>query len=335
MNATSAQLKASDFDRQLPPCHIQVFKLYIPWLFAVLFNYRHPRFGKRVIKKSLVPNVITAAGLICGLFVIFKMNMTEPGESDYKVVLGSALILLAAAAADYADGAVARLLRAESSFGGVFDALSDAITFGVAPVVMVLKTLSPQQGSLTSHFVTFAAMLYALCGVLRLVRYSVLPLPQEPEGEFFKLLPMLRRKSFIGLPITLAASALASLNLYLASQKATVLWPNLCRHRERPLGAAMILLAYLMISRLKFFSLKGVQIKRVPPFSAIFASTALAASFLMGLNYNVPLVCVGCTWGYIGLALSFSGYYLVRGKRSKALADQAASDLVEEFEHFS
>lgn len=300
----------------------------------MFFKSRH-RAGGRVIKRSLVPNAITALGLICGLFVIFKMNMTEPGESDYKVVYGSALILLAAAAADYADGAVARLLRAESSFGGVFDALSDAITFGVAPVVMVLKTLSPQQGSLTSYFVTFAAMLYALCGVLRLVRYSVLPLPSEPEEEMIKLLPMLRRKSFVGLPITLAASALASLNLLLASQRARILWPEICRHRERPLGLAMILLAYLMISRLKFFSLKGLQIKRIPPFSAIFVSTALAACFLIGLNHNVPLVCAGCTWGYIALALALSSYYLVRGKRSKALAERAESELSDEFEGIS
>lgn len=286
------------------------------------------------MKRAIVPNAITAMGLICGLFVIFKMNMTEPGESDYKVVFGSAIILLAAVFADFADGAVARFMRAESSFGGVFDALSDAITFGVAPVVMVLKTLSPQQGTLNAHFVTLAAMLYALCGVLRLVRFSVIPTAPEPSKDFLKLLPRLHCKSFIGLPITVAASALASLNLFLASTKAPVFFPKLTAHKERALIAAMIFLAYLMISRWRFFSLKGMHIKRVPSFAVIFTVTAGAASFLIGLNHNVPLVCVGLTWGYIAAALSLSGYYLLIGRRSKALADVRETEVADEFEPF-
>ncbi len=298
----------------------------------VFFKHRDQSPAKKALKRALVPNAITAMGLICGLFVIFKMNMTEPGESDYKVVFGSAIILFAAVAADYADGAVARFMRAESSFGGVFDALSDAITFGVAPVVMVLKTLSPQQGSLTSHFVTLAAMLYALCGVLRLVRFSVIPNAPEPTGDFFKLLPSLHQKSFIGLPITIAAGALASLNLFLTSNKAPLLCPKLNANKERPLGAAMILLAYLMISRWRFFSLKGLHFKRVPSFAAIFVATAGAASLLIGLNHNVPLVCLGLTWGYIASALLLSGYYLLIGRRSRAYADLRETEVADEFE---
>lgn len=273
-------------------------------------------------------------GLLCGLFVIFKMNMTEPGESDYKVVFGSAVILLAAVAADFADGAVARLMRAESSFGGVFDALSDAITFGVAPVVMVLKTLSLEQESLISFFVTLAAMLYTLCGVLRLVRFSTVILPQEPEGDLIKLLPMLHRKSFTGLPITLAASALSSLNLFLASSNAIKWCPILCSKKERPLGLAMIFLAYLMMSRLKFFSLKGLQLKFAPSFAAIALATALFAAFLVGLNQDVPLVLMGFTWGYIALALTLSVFYLISGRRSRALAEVQENGELDELDHF-
>ncbi len=282
-----------------------------------------------------MPNLITAMGLLCGLFVIFKMNMTEPGESDYKVVFGSALILLAAVAADFADGAIARLMRAESSFGGVFDALSDAITFGVAPVVMVLKTLSLEQESLTSFFVTLAAMLYTLCGVLRLVRFSIVTLPAEPDGDLIKLLPLLHRKCFIGLPITLAAGALSSLNLFLASTSALEICPGLCAKKERPLGFAMILLAYLMVSHLKFFSLKGLQFKHAPSFAMIALATALFAAFLVGLNQNVPLVCLGFTWGYIALALLLSCFYLISGRRSRALAEVPENGSLDDFDHFS
>ena len=91
---------------------------------------------------NLVPNAITAFGLACGLFVIFKVNMLEPGSGEYEVVQTSAILLIVAAIADLLDGALARLFKAESEFGFVFDSLADAISFGVAPSVLLLKTLS-------------------------------------------------------------------------------------------------------------------------------------------------------------------------------------------------
>src|SRR5476651_1506864 len=75
----------------------------------------------RSMKKQvyLIPNVITAFGLACGLFVIFKINMLEPGNGDYEVVRTSAILLLVAALADFIDGALARAIHAESEFGFV------------------------------------------------------------------------------------------------------------------------------------------------------------------------------------------------------------------------
>ena len=116
----------------------------------------------------LLPNVITAFGLSCGLFVIFKMNMIETGTVSYSVLLATAGILLLACLADLLDGAVARAMKAESDFGGLFDCLSDGITFGVAPSVIILKSLSVTPKTELSFFVTTAAMIYSVCGVLRL-----------------------------------------------------------------------------------------------------------------------------------------------------------------------
>ena len=77
-----------------------------------------------------------------------------------------------AGVADLLDGAVARALNAESTFGGIFDSLADAISFGVAPTVMILKSLSIAQGTELSYLVTTSAMVFSVCGVLRLVRFS-------------------------------------------------------------------------------------------------------------------------------------------------------------------
>ena len=116
----------------------------------------------------LIPNVITAFGLACGLFVIFKVNMVEPGSGKLPAVPSSLLRpFLLAAFADLLDGAIARVIRAESEFGFVFDSLADAVSFGVAPSVLLLKSLSLEQGTGLSFFAVIGAMLYSICGILR------------------------------------------------------------------------------------------------------------------------------------------------------------------------
>src|SRR5688500_15807411 len=113
---------------------------------------------KKINKVHVLPNIITAFALTCGLFVIFKMNMTPVGEADIHVLTATAGILLLSAFADLVDGAIARALKAESNFGGFFDSLADAITFGVGPAVIVLKSLSLKPGTEFSFFLTLAAM---------------------------------------------------------------------------------------------------------------------------------------------------------------------------------
>ncbi len=100
----------------------------------------------------LVPNIVTAFSLACGLFVIFKINMVEPGSGNYEVVRISVILLLIAGIADFIDGALARAIHAESEFGFVFDTLADAVSFGVAPAVLMLKTLTLEPGSFLSFF---------------------------------------------------------------------------------------------------------------------------------------------------------------------------------------
>jgi CDP-diacylglycerol---serine O-phosphatidyltransferase len=101
-------------------------------------------------KVYLLPNMVTAFGLACGLFVIFKVNMIEPGCGYYEVMITSTFLLILAAFADFLDGAIARVFHAQSEFGLVFDSLADTVSFGVAPSVLLLKSLSLQQGTALS-----------------------------------------------------------------------------------------------------------------------------------------------------------------------------------------
>ena len=67
-------------------------------------------------KIHLLPNVITAFGLSCGLFVIFRMTLLPLGGATEQTLIVIAGIMLLAALADLLDGAVARAMKAESEF---------------------------------------------------------------------------------------------------------------------------------------------------------------------------------------------------------------------------
>ncbi len=265
---------------------------------------------------QLLPNIITAFALACGLFVIFKVNMTQPGAGDYEMVHASALLLLLAAFADFVDGALARAIRAESEFGFVFDSLSDAISFGVAPSVLLLKTLSLEQGTPISFISAGAAMVYSLCGVLRLVRFSVRATEAKENHE----LKTAQKKHFTGLPIPGAAAAAVSANLLLLSPwvQDWLFLSNL--DRAIALDCVMLVLGYLMVCRLKFPSLKMLDF-RVPSFHLIFVTVVVAIFILYGLLYFFPLVFALISWVYIMLALVLSFIRLIAGKKSKTLEE--------------
>ena len=211
--------------------------------------------AKKIKRIALLPNVITAFGLSCGLFVIFKMNMTDVGQINYQILLAMTGILLLAAFADLLDGAVARAIKAESDFGGIFDCLADAISFGVAPSVIILKSLSIHPGTKLSFLVMTAAMVFSLCGVLRLVRFSVNALAAKGNEELEKA----NKKHFTGMPIPAGAAAAVSLNLFLFSDELRSLYDFSTTINAWILSIALIVLGYCMISRIKFPSVKALE----------------------------------------------------------------------------
>jgi CDP-diacylglycerol--serine O-phosphatidyltransferase len=264
----------------------------------------------------LIPNAITAFGLACGLFVIFKVNMVEPGAGSYHVLFTSLLLLLLAAFADLLDGAIARVIRAESEFGFVFDSLADAVSFGVAPSVLLLKSLSLEQGSGLSFFAVVGAMLYSICGILRLVRFSVKT--TQAKGNIEE--EAAQKKNFTGLPIPLAAMAAVSTNLFFVSPFAKE-WFDLAEPSNAfALTCIWIILGFLMVSRWKFPSLKTLHF-RVPPIQLVLMTVVLAIFILYGILHFFPVMLFCITWGYILLGVILSIIRRIAGKKSKTLED--------------
>jgi len=267
-------------------------------------------------KVYLVPNIVTAFSLACGLFVIFKINMLEPGTGDYEVVQTSAFLLLVAALADFMDGALARAIHAESEFGFVFDSLSDAISFGVAPSVLMLKTLSLEQGTYLSFFGATGAMVFSLCGVLRLVRFSVKAKQVVHDVE----LKAAQKKNFTGLPIPAGAIAAISANLFLLSPWFQSMVQLSLADRSLILTCLMIFLGYLMVCRLKFPSLKMLRFK-IPSFHLAFLMVVAAIFVLYGILYFFSLILALVSWSYIAVSLLLSLIRFFAGKKSKTLED--------------
>ena len=274
----------------------------------------------------LVPNMITAFSLACGLFVIFKINMLEPGSGDYEVVRTSVILLLVAALADFVDGALARAIHAESEFGFVFDSLADAVSFGVAPSVLMLKTLSLEQGSFLSFFGATGAMVYSLCGVLRLVRFSV----KATEAKGNVELQVAQKQHFTGLPIPAAAAAAVSANLFFLSPLFIQLYDLPNSIRAIILTCVMIVLGYLMVCRLKFPSLKVLRFK-IPSFHLAFLTVLVAVFVLYGILYFFSEILALASWSYVLLSLILSFIRLIAGKKSKTLEEFEPEP--DDFEH--
>jgi CDP-diacylglycerol--serine O-phosphatidyltransferase len=269
-------------------------------------------------KLYLFPNMVTACALICGLFVIFKVNMIEPGAGYYEVMKISAFLLILSAFLDFIDGAVARILHAESEFGFVFDSLADAVSFGVAPSVLVLKSLSLEPGTALSFIVTISAMIFSVCGILRLVRFNVKK--AEAKGNLIEMTA--QKKNFTGLPIPAAALACVSANLFLLSPHFEKIFGSPINQNLQGiiLACVMAVLGFFMVSKWKFPSLKALNLS-MKPFPLVLSAVLVMGGLIFGGIYFFPVALLGISWGYflVGGTLSLIRY--IAGKKSKTLED--------------
>lgn len=264
----------------------------------------------------LFPNVITAFGLTCGLFIIFKMIVADIRIETEEILQMACFLFLLASFADLLDGTVARLVHAESEFGILFDSLADSITFGVAPSVVVLKTLATGPETVISFVLTISCVVYSLCGVLRLVRYSAQAFDSRKESEKTEI----QDKHFTGLPIPGAGAAVMSLVLFFFSTE-RMEWFDI-KHETIALilSAVMVSLGYFMISHWKFPSAKMLRFQ-VPTFQLVITTSVLAAMVLYGMLHHFSVIFLISAWAYILLAWGLSVTRLFLGRKSETLSE--------------
>ncbi|MBQ5571929.1 MAG: CDP-diacylglycerol--serine O-phosphatidyltransferase, partial [Bacteroidales bacterium] len=121
--------------------------------------------------KAAFPSFVTSLNMVCG---VCASVLAMQGETRLAVVL-----IILAAVFDFCDGFVARLLNSVSEFGKQMDSLSDLISFGVAPSVIMYE-FAVSHG-LFSHYVALFVLLIAVFSGLRLAKFNIDP---EQTTEF-------------------------------------------------------------------------------------------------------------------------------------------------------
>jgi CDP-diacylglycerol---serine O-phosphatidyltransferase len=228
----------------------------------------------------LLPNLITAAGIFAGFYVIIATT-----DGNYKT---AAWFILVAAIFDGLDGKVARLTGTASKFGVELDSLADVISFGVAPGVLLYDWALRPFGKLG----WLAAFLYVICGALRLARFNV----QVSTVE---------SKRFVGMPIPAAACIVSTcvLLFYELGGTGTVKMVSMV--------VLVFLLAFLMVSNIKYLSLKDPELFTRQPF--IILVVAIISLIVIVAKPEIMLFLIGMTYLISGPVL----YFVNRGKKNE------------------
>lgn len=144
-----------------------------------------PTSSKKSMNIYILPNLFTTGNIFFGFF-----SMIKTLEGNYLV---AAYAIVGAAVFDLLDGRVARLTHATSKFGMEYDSLSDLVSFGVAPAILLyLWALKP-----FDRIGWLACFVFMACGALRLARFNV-------------QVASIEKKYFQGLPIPMAAGIVAT-----------------------------------------------------------------------------------------------------------------------------
>jgi len=186
----------------------------------------------------LLPNLFTTTGLFAGFYAIVA---AMKGYFDL-----AAIGIFVAMVMDILDGRVARLTNTQSAFGAQYDSLSDMVSFGIAPALVVYSwALGPlgKIGWLIAFFFTATA-------ALRLARFNT----QVGHGD---------KRFFVGLPSPAAAGVVAGM-VAVGSQVGIE-----TKSLSALIGGVTFCVAALMVSNLRYYSFKDIDLRGKVPFMAL------------------------------------------------------------------
>lgn len=238
----------------------------------------HPEKSRNeVALVQLLPNMLTIASICAGLSAI-RLGV----QGAYELAV---LLIVAASVLDGLDGRLARLLNSDSKMGAELDSLADFLNFGVAPP-LVIYFWALQDMPRTAWI---SVLIFTVCCVLRLARFNVSS-KADVEDD-----PAASNAYFTGVPSP--AGAL----LVLLPMSVSFAFADIPRLPDFAICAYMVLVGWLMISRIPTWSFKSARVSRenVKFFLVGFAFVGAAV-----LTYAWITLVVLCA-GYIGMVIWF------------------------------
>ena len=224
--------------------------------------------------------MFTVANLFCGYACI--VYSTQGDYDTAALLIGVAMIL------DTLDGFVARLTKSSTAFGVELDSLADVVSFGLAPAILAFTWGLWPLGRLGWA----AGFIYVTATAMRLARFNI------------QTTTAIDKRYFVGMPSPSAAAVIAS---------TVFLYPFGLQEREAALPAlAMVLVpAFLMVSTIRFRSVKAIDVGWRRSYLALFlVAVALA---LIAAHPRVALVVLAYTY----IASALIGWALTRYRTRK------------------
>ena len=241
----------------------------------------NPELRRRGI--YLLPNLFTTAALFAGFYAIVQAMNVQFEQAAVSIFVAMLL--------DGIDGRVARMTRTQSEFGAEFDSLSDMVSFGAAPALVVYEWALKGMGKLGM----IAAFIYCAGAALRLARFNT-------------NIEVVDKRYFQGLPSPAAAALVAGLVWVMIDNG----WSG---EEARWYACTLTIFAGItMVSNLRYYSGKDINLRRSVPFMVI---AAIALGFALVSSYP-PGVLFALFLAYAASGYVLSAWRLATGRVSIA-----------------
>ncbi len=239
-----------------------------------------PTSRRRRLRRGVVilPSAFTLGNLFLGLWAVIHASRGDYETAGWLIVL--------AAVFDMLDGRIARFTATGSAFGEELDSLVDAISFGVAPALIIYFTFLQHGG----EWSWIAAFLYVVAAVVRLARFNI-----EQAGT--------AKVAFHGLPSPTAGASVATFYAFTRTSLWQTLFPNV--EAGRAAGWLLLVVAVLMVSNVLYpvvprFSLKTWSGR----FAVAVAIASIVAAFTYPEYFFFPMAVLYITYGLVRTVLS-------------------------------
>jgi len=221
--------------------------------------------GGREIRRRgiyLLPNLLTLGALFAGFYAVIAGMSGNFNEAGWAI--------LVAGVCDGLDGRIARMTNSQSAFGAQFDSLSDMVSFGVAPALIMFSWAFEPLGQVGWA----ASFIYMSCAALRLARFNV-------------QLGTVDKRFFVGLSSPVAAG-LVTFGPWVAAKYDVAASPTISY-----LAVLLTIFAgLLMISNYRYFSFKVLQFKGTVPYMVFLLAVVLLAVIAQNPHEVLWAMCI-------------------------------------------